>query len=82
MHVLRNAVPEAEFILWGARDSAVSRLYGTSESVDLNEPERFIVAHSLFLHLAAEVRLNGFGVDLYEKECKILMPVNRSGSFL
>ncbi len=82
MHVLRNAMPEAEFILWGARDSVSSRIHVTSESVDLNEPERFIVAHSLFLHLPGEVRLDGFRVDLYEKECKILMPVNRSSSFL
>jgi hypothetical protein len=76
-------VPEAEFILWGARDSAGSRIHGTNESGDLNEPECFIVAHSLFLHLPGEVRLDGFsGSTCTKKECKILIPVHRSSSFL
>lgn len=54
LHVLRAAVPAAEFILWGAQDAASSRIHGTDESVDLNELERFIVAQSLLLQLLGE----------------------------
>jgi acetylornithine deacetylase/succinyl-diaminopimelate desuccinylase-like protein len=49
MQVLRDAVPEAEFILWGAEDDARSFIHGTNESVDIRELERFIIAQSLFL---------------------------------
>jgi acetylornithine deacetylase/succinyl-diaminopimelate desuccinylase-like protein len=49
MQKLREAVPRAEFILWGAEDASDSRMHGTNESVDLGELERFIVATSLFL---------------------------------
>ena len=51
MHVLRTAVPHAEFILWGAEDAAYSCIHGTNESVDIGELERSIVAQSLFLSL-------------------------------
>jgi len=54
LHVLRAAVPAAEFILWGAQDASSSRIHGTNESVDLGELERFIVAQSLFLQLLGE----------------------------
>jgi len=49
MRVLRNAVPEAEFILRGAEDDASSCIHGTSERVYIRELERFIVAQRLFL---------------------------------
>lgn len=49
LHVLRAAVPAAEFILWGAQDASCSRIHGTDESVDLCELERFIVSQSLLL---------------------------------
>jgi acetylornithine deacetylase/succinyl-diaminopimelate desuccinylase-like protein len=49
MQTLRNAVPDAEFILWGAEDTASSHMHGTNESVDLRELERLIVAQSLLL---------------------------------
>jgi acetylornithine deacetylase/succinyl-diaminopimelate desuccinylase-like protein len=56
LHVLRAAVPGAEFILWGAQDASYSRIHGTDESVDLGELERFIVAQSLFLQRLGERR--------------------------
>jgi acetylornithine deacetylase/succinyl-diaminopimelate desuccinylase-like protein len=49
LQVLHNAVPQAEFILWGAQDTSFSRIHGTNESVDIYELERLIVAQSLFL---------------------------------
>jgi acetylornithine deacetylase/succinyl-diaminopimelate desuccinylase-like protein len=51
LHVLHNAVPRAEFILWGAQDASYSCIHGTDESVDIHELERVIVAQSLFLQL-------------------------------
>jgi acetylornithine deacetylase/succinyl-diaminopimelate desuccinylase-like protein len=54
MRVLHDAVPEAEFILWGASDDARSFIHGTNESVDIRELERFIVAQSLFLQMAGK----------------------------
>lgn len=56
LHVLRKAVPDAEFILWGAEDAACSHIHGANESVDIDELERFIVAQSLFLHFLGEER--------------------------
>jgi cysteinylglycine-S-conjugate dipeptidase len=49
LRVLHDAVPQAEFVLWGAEDTAESRIHGTHESVDIRELERVIVAQSLFL---------------------------------
>ena len=51
LRLLHNAVPEAEFILWGAADVSCSHIHGTNESVDIGELERSIVAQSLFLSL-------------------------------
>ncbi len=51
LRVLHNAVPHAEFILWGAEDAAGSRIHGTNESVDIGDLEKIIVAQSLFLSL-------------------------------
>jgi acetylornithine deacetylase/succinyl-diaminopimelate desuccinylase-like protein len=56
MQVLHNAVPNAEFILWGAEDASCSRIHGTNESVDIGELERLIVAQSLFLQLMGKPR--------------------------
>jgi acetylornithine deacetylase/succinyl-diaminopimelate desuccinylase-like protein len=56
MRVLHDAVPAAEFILWGAADDARSSIHGTNESVDIRELERFIVAQSLFLQRAGTWR--------------------------
>jgi acetylornithine deacetylase/succinyl-diaminopimelate desuccinylase-like protein len=55
MQALREAVPDAEFILWGAQDATNCRIHGTNESVDIGELERFIVATSLFLRFLGEV---------------------------
>ncbi len=49
LQVLHNAVPQAEFVLWGGQDTSFSRIHGTNESVDISEMERLIVAQSLFL---------------------------------
>jgi acetylornithine deacetylase/succinyl-diaminopimelate desuccinylase-like protein len=56
LHVLRQAVPQAEFILWGAQDASRSRIHGANESVDIGELERFIVAQSVFLQILGEGR--------------------------
>ena len=56
LHVLRAAVPAAEFILWGAEDASCSRIHGTNESVDLGELEQFIVAQSLLLRTLGKGR--------------------------
>jgi acetylornithine deacetylase/succinyl-diaminopimelate desuccinylase-like protein len=54
LRVLRSAVPQAEFILWGAQDASYSTIHGANESVDIHELERFIVAQSLVLQLLRE----------------------------
>jgi len=51
LRVLHNAVPHAEFILWGAEDASCSCIHGTNESVDISELERCIVAQSMLLLL-------------------------------
>ena len=51
---LQAAVPRAEFVLWGAEDTALSRIHGPDESVDLAELERCIVAQSLLFTYLAE----------------------------
>jgi acetylornithine deacetylase/succinyl-diaminopimelate desuccinylase-like protein len=49
VETLHRTVPQAEFILWGAEDLALSRIHGTNESVDIQELERMIVAQGLLL---------------------------------
>jgi acetylornithine deacetylase/succinyl-diaminopimelate desuccinylase-like protein len=49
MQTLRNAVPDSEFILWGAEDLAASRIHGSNESVDPAEIERLILAQVLLI---------------------------------
>jgi cysteinylglycine-S-conjugate dipeptidase len=49
MNVLKHAVPEAEFILWGCEDNERSRIHGPDESVAIDELERMIVSQALLL---------------------------------
>jgi cysteinylglycine-S-conjugate dipeptidase len=49
MRILHDAVPGAEFVLWGAEDDARSFIHGPNESVDIGELERFIVAQALMM---------------------------------
>jgi len=50
---LARAVPDAEFVLWGAEDMAEARIHGANESVDLDEIARSIAAQAgLMLGLA------------------------------
>ena len=49
MHVLKHAVPGAEFILWGCEDNERSRIHGPDESVSVDEVERMIVTQALLL---------------------------------
>jgi acetylornithine deacetylase/succinyl-diaminopimelate desuccinylase-like protein len=51
VETLHQAVPLAEFVLWGCADLARSRVHGTNESVDIGEIERMIVAQSLLIQL-------------------------------
>lgn len=51
LRILHNAVPDAEFVLWGAEDSARSNIHGTNESADIGELERSIAAQGIFLSL-------------------------------
>jgi len=46
---LKQAVPGAEFILWGCEDDEHSQIHGVNESVDLTELERMIVAQALLM---------------------------------
>jgi acetylornithine deacetylase/succinyl-diaminopimelate desuccinylase-like protein len=48
LNTLEVAVPDAEFILWGAQDVEQARIHGADESVDLAELERCILAQVLF----------------------------------
>ncbi|MDI6719683.1 MAG: M20/M25/M40 family metallo-hydrolase [Methanomicrobiales archaeon] len=49
LHTLRQAVPDAEFVLWGSEDLARSRIHGPNESLDLGDFERTILAPCLLL---------------------------------
>ncbi|HEX6020485.1 MAG TPA: M20/M25/M40 family metallo-hydrolase [Solirubrobacter sp.] len=46
---LREAYPEAGFVLWGAQDSDLSRIHAANESVDLEEIARIATAEALLL---------------------------------
>ena len=56
LRTLHDAVPHAEFVLWGAEDASGSRIHGTNESVDLGDLERTIIAQALFLSLLGKKR--------------------------
>jgi acetylornithine deacetylase/succinyl-diaminopimelate desuccinylase-like protein len=50
---LGTASPGAEFVLWGAEDTAQSRIHGADESVDPSEIQHMIAAEALlWQHLA------------------------------
>jgi acetylornithine deacetylase/succinyl-diaminopimelate desuccinylase-like protein len=46
---LKNACPRADVILWGAEDTALSRIHASNESVDPAEIQRMITAEVLTL---------------------------------
>ncbi len=46
---LKAACPRADVILWGAEDTALSRIHASNESVDPDEVERMVVAQALML---------------------------------
>ena len=46
---LKKACPRAEVILWGAEDTALSRIHASNESVDPTEIERMVMAQVLTL---------------------------------
>ncbi|MBM7503127.1 dipeptidase [Agromyces aurantiacus] len=49
LRTLQHAVPNAEFVLWGPEDVALSRIHSSDESVDPQEIERLVVAQALLL---------------------------------
>ena len=56
LRTLQQAAPNAEFVLWGPEDVALSRIHASDESVDPDEIERMILAQALLLQrLAAQV---------------------------
>ncbi|HPU14086.1 MAG TPA: M20/M25/M40 family metallo-hydrolase [Aeromicrobium sp.] len=54
LDTLRNASPDAEFILFGAQDQQKSAIHGPNESVDLLEIEKLALAQALLLRSLAE----------------------------
>ena len=46
---LRDAYPEASFVLWGAQDSDLARIHAANESVDLDEVAKIALAEALLL---------------------------------
>ena len=53
LETLRQAAPNAEFVLWGPEDLAAARIHASDESVDPSEIERMVLAQSfLFQRLA------------------------------
>ncbi len=46
---LRDAYPDASFVLWGAQDSDLARIHAANESVDLDEVRRIALAEALLL---------------------------------
>ncbi|MET4157445.1 M20/M25/M40 family metallo-hydrolase [Agromyces sp. PvR057] len=51
---LQKIAPEGAIILWGAEDTAQSRIHASDESVDPGEIERMIAAQTLFITKLAE----------------------------
>ena len=49
INTLQKVSPRADVILWGAEDTALSRIHSSNESVDPAEIERMIVAEVLML---------------------------------
>jgi acetylornithine deacetylase/succinyl-diaminopimelate desuccinylase-like protein len=46
---LREAYPDATFVLWGAQDSDLARIHAANESVDLGEVAQIALAEALLL---------------------------------
>jgi acetylornithine deacetylase/succinyl-diaminopimelate desuccinylase-like protein len=46
LHTLQQAAPQAEFILWGPEDVALSRIHASDESVDPAEIEKLVIAQA------------------------------------
>jgi acetylornithine deacetylase/succinyl-diaminopimelate desuccinylase-like protein len=46
---LRDAYPDAAFVLWGAQDSDLAQIHAANESVDLGELEKLALAEALLL---------------------------------
>ena len=46
---LRDAYPDAAFVLWGAQDSDLARIHAANESVDLDEIAKIALAEALLL---------------------------------
>jgi acetylornithine deacetylase/succinyl-diaminopimelate desuccinylase-like protein len=51
---LKKVSPDAAIVLWGAEDTAKSRIHASDESVDPKEIERMIAAQTLFIRKVAE----------------------------
>jgi cysteinylglycine-S-conjugate dipeptidase len=51
---LQKVAPEGAIVLWGAEDTAQSRIHASDESVDPGEIERMIAAQTLFILKLAE----------------------------
>lgn len=60
---LQQAVPGAEFILWGCEDDERSQIHGANESVDLKELERMIVVQVLLLQELGRGKNSGCRVN-------------------
>lgn len=50
---LKKVSPDAAILLWGAEDTAQSRIHASDESVDPAEIERMITAQTLFIRNVA-----------------------------
>ena len=46
---LREAYPDAAFVLWGAQDLDLARIHAANESVDLGEVAAIALAEALLL---------------------------------
>jgi acetylornithine deacetylase/succinyl-diaminopimelate desuccinylase-like protein len=51
---LQKVAPDGAIVLWGAEDTAQSRIHASDESVDPGEIERMIAAQTLFIVKVAE----------------------------
>jgi len=57
LHTLQQAVPDAEFILWGSEDLAGSQIHGPNESVSIDDLERMIRAQCLLLQMLGDEKV-------------------------
>jgi acetylornithine deacetylase/succinyl-diaminopimelate desuccinylase-like protein len=56
LHTLQAVAPNAEFILWGAEDTAKARIHASDESVDPAEIEAMILAQVFLVQDLAKAR--------------------------